>query len=857
MPWGWSCSRCWAGDPFTTPAGTLTIADALLRAADERREACVSLRAEGFEVPPALDAVVQKCLAADPSGRYASAADLAADLQAVADDGPLRFAKEPQPSRTFRWIRRNRRPLAVGVPLALAFAVGLYALTWMKDDRLRQRAQVAIWLNGVQEARDAGNFEKALALCHSAEDLSRRYGFSELTDRSIHEGKIAAQTQESRAEADRFLTEAAPLRFSLLGFGGDLESASRKLEAGFARFSVLAEDGDWTALPMLEESKRLRLINEVNELLFMWIVALDKDGERRGIDHRDALARRALPICDRALRFAAPTSPWEALRARFAARLDPGSPPPESDARPSVETSARACFLWGLLRVLEHRDDLAIRWLERATALEPDGYWYQFFLALRYQIAGQIDRALDHYNQAVAIDSGSPWARHNRAELLQMRGAWDPALDDLQRALKTTRDFDRTPAYLTRGAVLQAMGDVRSARADFERVIASGGRVEWVRSARMNRAKLDFDAGATDRALAEFDALVDEAPSDDHARLGRAMLALRIGRTARAEADLDRLLGDPPTGTRIGRAPGLRAKTLALRARARLALDRPREAEADASLAFRIEASPSHERLCNRILLALERELDLNIDDPEDFAGLPGGGIALAADLRKAAERLRVPADGTGPVAIRALRNRTTILSALRDPTALEEADRLVARDSSASAYAIRARVRRRAGDRRGARADVEHALAIEPDAPRLLVLRGTIKADSGDADSSLADFDRAVRRGADGTVHRLGAEALMSLNRDQAALQEWSRALAHDPEEPRSFLGRARSFSRLGQVEPAMADLERAASWAGERAELLAPITLAYAACLPERPGRFPRVLALGRRTWAAFVIR
>ena len=163
------------------------------------------------------------------------------------------------------------------------------------------------------------------------------------------DGKIAAQMQESRADADRFLREAAPLRFSLLGFGGDLESASRTLEAGFARFSVLDGDVDWAALPMLDEATRRRLIDEVNELLFLWIVALDEDGERRGIHHRVALARRALPICDRALRFATPSGPWEALRARFAARLDPGSSTPGDSARPPAETSARACFLWGLL----------------------------------------------------------------------------------------------------------------------------------------------------------------------------------------------------------------------------------------------------------------------------------------------------------------------------------------------------------------------------------------------------------------------------------------------------------------------------------------------------------------------------
>ena len=121
----------------------------------------------------------------------------------------------------------------------------------------------------------------------------------------------------------------------------------------------------------------------------------------------------------------------------------------------------------------------------------------------------------------------------------------------------------------------------------------------------------------------------------DGAAIYRASFA-----TIRAEADLERLLGDPSNGG-IGRNPGFRARALALRAIARLALDRPDEAEADASLAFRLEASPGHERLGNRTLLALGRELELSIADPEEFASLPGGHPALAADLRKAAERLQ------------------------------------------------------------------------------------------------------------------------------------------------------------------------------------------------------------------------
>jgi tetratricopeptide (TPR) repeat protein len=288
---------------------------------------------------------------------------------------------------------------------------------------------------------------------------------------------------------------------------------------------------------------------------------------------------------------------------------------------------------------------------------------------------------------------------------------------------------------------------------------------------------------------------------------------------------------------------------------ARLALGRGREAEADASAAFRLDASPSHERLWTRTLLASGRLEGLRLDDPEELAALPAGGPALAADLRAAADRLR-PAPGAGELSVvRILMARATILAAMGDGAAEAEAGRAITRAPlSAEPYLVRARVRRRLSDRRGALADLERALIIEPDAPRLLVYRGILRAETGHPDAALVDFQRAIRRGAGGNVRRPRAIALMALGRNKEAIDDWNAAAIYDPEDPRVYLGRARAFLRLGQWDQALADLERAAGWAGERAGLLARITLTYAACLPERPDRLPRVLALGRRTWSAW---
>ena len=87
-------------------------------------------------------------------------------------------------------------------------------------------------------------------------------------------------------------------------------------------------------------------------------------------------------------------------------------------------------------------------------------------------------------------------------------------------------------AHLVLGLVKQVLGDDAGARAAYDAVIAAGPGNPFASAGRLNRAKLDIDAGAVDRAWAEYDALLAEDPRDVPARLSRALLALRLGRAA-------------------------------------------------------------------------------------------------------------------------------------------------------------------------------------------------------------------------------------------------------------------------------------------------------------------------------------
>ncbi|HZW31247.1 MAG TPA: protein kinase, partial [Isosphaeraceae bacterium] len=831
---------------FALPSQSMMMTEALRRAAAARRDGAPRLRDTHPDVPPALEAVVRRCLAPEPCDRYASAAQLAADLQAVAEDGPLRFAREPIASRVRRGLRRNGRRLAIATALVLPLGVIAYSLVDAQLASLRLRGEVSQWFDLARQAADEGGLELAISRFATARQLAqgdpRLRG---LLEQIQEQDRLARATKAAWDQADALFQVGESLRFSLLGFSGDPNAAWPRVQAELAKFAI-PDDPGWIhrpAIALLDRPRRDRLIGEVNELLFLWVAAWDR--ERHG---DPAAARRAIPLCDVALAFARPAGPWRAIRARWAADPTGDPPPSQVPTRTEGETSARGCFQWAQLCDLEGRREAAIAWLERATQLEPQDYWSQFLLGDYCWRLRQAGRAMEHYQAAVALRPDSPWARCNRSVLYHDRGDWELALDDLNRALASPQAADLPEARLELGVVKQVLGDDAGARAAFESVIATAPGTWFARAGRLNRAKLDFDAGAIDRAWAEYDALLAEDPRDDQARKSRALLALQLDRAAQAEADLTLLLRDVPEQA---------DELLARRALARLALGRPDAAEEDAAVAYRRNPSPSRERLWIRTLLAAGRVEDLFwLNRPDDLTILPGGGPALMTDLRAAEQRLRALAEGSRGRLPHAHRTRAVILSALDDPAAEAEATRALAlAPESADAYLVRARVRCRAGDRQAALADVESALALMPGDPRLLEFRGVLKTELGNPAAALLDLDRAILRGASGTVRVPRARALMALGHDEAARRDWSLALEKDPEDPEAYLGRARTLIRLGRPNRALVDLEEAAVWVADNPRLLPQITAAYALCLGSRPDRFPRWLSLAQRAWSTWI--
>jgi serine/threonine-protein kinase len=92
------------------------------------------------DVPAALNAICLKAMALRPEDRYASALDLAEDLEHWLADEPVEAYREPRVSRMGRWFRRHRGATLVGVAagvmgLALVGALAVVQSS-LKDDAL-------------------------------------------------------------------------------------------------------------------------------------------------------------------------------------------------------------------------------------------------------------------------------------------------------------------------------------------------------------------------------------------------------------------------------------------------------------------------------------------------------------------------------------------------------------------------------------------------------------------------------------------------------------------------------------------------------------------------------------------------
>jgi serine/threonine protein kinase len=391
-----------------------------------------------FQVNPdvsvGLSDIVQKCLARDPNDRYATAADVAADLRCHLNAMPLIGAgNRSWKERWNKWRRRQPFSLAI-IALVVAIAVaavGAGHYGWTYVGRQVQRAQDDL-AEGQQRQREGDYAEAARVLQNGLEAASGVAGHAELKRELDAELRRANQLQLAK----QLHSLADQLRLS---YGFEELTAERQRQLSQycrtvweTREALLATCSSPADLKIAETMKA--------DLLDVGILWADLRGRASNDDQSH---REALRILEQVEALSSPSLVLYLERGRYAEALGMAAEAREAQQRASQLTAGTSWEQLALGRALlrDGQLELALAHFQQAADLEPHNFWPHYYQAVCAFRLGRYDEALQTLRVCIALAPERPECFYNRAVVELAQSDHNAARASLQRALQ------RDPRY--------------------------------------------------------------------------------------------------------------------------------------------------------------------------------------------------------------------------------------------------------------------------------------------------------------------------------------------------------------------------------------------------------------------------
>lgn len=392
-----------------------------------RQSDVVPARRVKADVPAALDAVCRKAMSLRPEDRYASALDLAAEIDHWLADEPVAAWPEPATVKVGRWARRNR-PFVAGVAAALLVALiaGTAGLVWRQNEAARRQTEVAVRLQSARDAlaqanqshgelhqllrkpggvfvllNDPSRWHASLQVANAS--LERAHALladADAADPELANAVAALEAQVQTDDADRQLSlrlEKIRADKAVLVQGKtDYSRAARDYPKAFASAGLAVLDADPRAVAarIAASPVKEQLVAALDD--WAWV-----DFEVGGKAHLDRLLQVA--------RHASPDPAW-GDRIRERAVWESRKLPDDLVDFPAARLSPQMLLLADFLVRFSNPD--YERWLRDAQSQHPADFWLniQFGNALA---KGKAAEAEGFYRAAVAIRPGLGAAHNN------------------------------------------------------------------------------------------------------------------------------------------------------------------------------------------------------------------------------------------------------------------------------------------------------------------------------------------------------------------------------------------------------------------------------------------------------------
>lgn len=465
-----------------------------------------SLHQRRSPVPLDLADLVARCLAPNPSDRYADAASLAADLWAHLNDQPLHGVRNR--SLAERWRKwRRRRPhalpfmvLSLAVLLVAAAAVTLGLVHF--NHRTRQ-AQTALF-DG-QQLVLAGRFAEAQGVFHRGLDhLHGLPGNRDLKRELTSRVRLAA-----RAQAALDLHDIAD-RFRLL-YGADFFPAPRlqELESRCRTFwdqRALILDRLGTELDA-DFERRIQL-----DLLDLAILGADLRVRLAPESGKPAARSDALQLLAEAESLFGPSAVLAFECRAHAAALGLKDPAAAADPSPAPR-SAWEHYALGRALLRSNKLPEASAHLDRALKLEPHGLWPSFYSGVCSYRLNRFQDALVAFTVCTTLAPDVPGCFYNRGLAFVALKRPDRALADFDRALEL--DPALPEAALNRGIIHVQHHRLPQAAADLHHALDTGADPALTH---YNLALLSLEQNDRPAALSHLDQSLQANPHHPQAR---------------------------------------------------------------------------------------------------------------------------------------------------------------------------------------------------------------------------------------------------------------------------------------------------------------------------------------------------
>ncbi len=167
---------------------------------------------------------------------------------------------------------------------------------------------------------------------------------------------------------------------------------------------------------------------------------------------------------------------------------------------------------------------------------------------------------------------------------------------------------------------------------------------------------------------------------------------------------------------------------------------------------------------------------------------------------------------------------------------------------------------RKRSGDREGALADFNQAIAINPNDARPWLSRANLLFDAGQFEAAIRDYEKVLQwdsKNAKAYSSRGAAHAAQ--NRFEPALKDLNRAIELDSMLADAFANRAQLYAEMKRFAEALADLDRYLQLKPDDADIInsRAVTLADLNRLAEAEAEFNRAIQLNPRMGAFYFNR